>query len=681
MSFLALGNSQIGNAVPGWCAAGGYSLPVPTFQQTLILVTTLPSRVAFGATALGLAVELIYPIPTSVAFGQMSITQQSYISVFLNGVDVSTSVLVGTIQIVDSLSQPTTASFSMWVPKANIVPQVGQQVTIYLKNQRIFGGYVDQPFQTAFQAMPGFGFLGTAGGSSGGTSSATGSTSSSGGGAVACTDYSSLLARRYAGLYFDGNGSPVPSFLTNIVQYIVETYLAADGFTYQDSDGDPNINLGPVLFNWVTIQAAFNTLSSMTGWDWNVDQYQVIRFFPSASGMGSAPFNINEGDGNAYGESLGVEYYRSKYRNRQGVASPSQQGQLWQDIFSVSDPGPFPNFPQPPDGVRKTFLQLYGFTSVPIVLVDGNPQVVAQLTGSGYVPATGWQWYIVQPQPGFPSYGLFQFGGNAALGPSDTLIIEYQTPIAPILWLENATQIADRAAIEGNSGVYEDVEQAPSTTDPAAIMAYCAGLLARYSNGIPFQVTYSSRNQLGLFTGQLQTIITSNPPLNFTGLISAVTWQDIDGEFMQLSVTVLSGEYQGDFTQFFAALVAGTQLVQPANSAAYQWGPISTGVQNFVSPQVSVVLNAVESIMRFSVNFTTANPAPCDMTFSLLDDGNVIYQVTVPNGFSGSFVEYPTNGLVKMYAGDVITVQVFFAVLFVVIADVTVNMSNVVYNT
>lgn len=651
---------------------GSVGFPAFTLESTAII----PTRVAFGDGSLSASVNSIYIIPSSVAFGKGALIKESYISTFINGLDVSKYVLDGSMQITDSLSQPTTASFSLWVRDQSFVPQVGQQVVIYLAGKRIFGGYIDQPFQTAFQAMPGYAMLGAAGGASGGTSSATGAAASSGSGAIQCTDYSSLLSRRYIGLYFDGNGSPEPSFLTDIVSYIVENFLAADGFTYDSSDGDPGINLGPVLFNWVTIQAAFNTLSSSTGWDFKVDEFQVIRFF--ATSVSAAPFNVSEGDGNVYAESLGVEYLRSTYRNRQGVVSPSQQGQLWADIFSASQPGPFPNFPQPPDGIRKTFLQLYGFTSIPIVTVNGGPQIVAQLLSAGGFAPMPFDWYIIQPQPGFPSYGLFQNGSHAALGSGDVLEIEYQTPIGTILWLQNNSQIAARAAIEGNTGVYEDVEQAPSTTDPAAIAVYCAGLLARYSDGIPFQVTYSSRTQKPAFSGQSQSIVTANPPLNFTGAISQVTWQDVDGQFMQLGITVQSGKYLGNYTQFFAALVAGTALVPTANTNAYQWGPISTGTQNFQSPQVSVVRAAVESVLFLAINFMPANPAPCQLDFTLLVNGLIVLHTSYPNGGFGLVTNYPAPGSIKMNAGDVITIQVFFSVLFVSIVDATVNLYNVV---
>jgi hypothetical protein len=685
---LAVGNAQVGAAVPGWCGLGSYSLPPPTFPAapgSIQSASVLRVPPGFGDGSIALELASLYVLEVTPAFGNGAVISQPYISIFIN--DVLYKPLVNSVTITDALAQPTTASFSIWDPTGTINPQVGQQVQIYLGATRIFGGYIVQPFQTAFQAMKGYYFGGTAGGSgSGGTGSATSapseSSSGSGSGAIQCADYSGLLSRRYIGLYFDGHGSPTPTFLSDMVGYIVSNYLANDGFTYDDSDGDPGINLGPTLFNWVTIQAAFNTLSSATGWEFKVDQYQVIRFFgPPSPGTGPAAYNIADNDGNVYAESLGIEYYQSTYRNKQGVVSPSQQGQLWQDIFSVSNPGPFPNFPQPPDGIRKTFIQLYGFTALPIVTVNGTPQTVAQLTATGFVPPTGWQWYIVQPQPGFPSYGIFQYGGNPALTSSDVLVIAYPTPVSPILWLQNDAQIAARAEIEGNTGLYEDVEQAPSVTDPAAIAVYCAGLLARYSDGIPFQVTYSTRTQTPLFSGQTQTINVANPPINFTGQISQVTWQDIDGQFMQIGVTVLSGSYQGNFTQFFAALVAGTALPPPSNTTLYQWFIENTGVQNFVTPQVAIVPNAVEAAMSVTITFQADNPAPCTMTFSVLQNGIITFQVEIPEGYSGSQTSYPTEGQYKYYAGDVLSIEVAFAVLFEQINNVSIQLYDVVLST
>jgi predicted outer membrane repeat protein len=672
----------------------GSSAPPPGTIQS---ISVLDINIEFGAGAVSLSISANYVLPINIEFGRGAVIEQTYISVFLNGVDISRRVLVNSIQITDQLAQPTTASFSIWDSTASIVPQVGQQVWIYLGTQRIFGGTIDQPFQTAFQAMPGSAFLGSAGGTAGVGSATSLSTSSSGGGggAIHCTDFSLLLSRRYAGIYFDGISSPTPPFLIFMVQYLVANYLSGDGITYDDSNGDPGTNLGPQLFNWVTLQSAFNTLSSSTGWDFKIDPYGVLRFFPSDSGIGNAPFNISEGDGNVYAESLGVEYYRSTYRNRQGVASPSQQGQLWTDTYPPGPPG-LGN--QSPDGVRTGFQEQYPFTAIPTVYVNGGQQTVAESTPSGFVlpggtPATNFQWYVVE----FPSIGLFQntnpaTGGGSPLVAGDVLVIAYPSPgPAPILWVQDDVQIAARAAIEGNSGIYEDLQQAPSVTDPAAIAAYAVGLLARYgSAGMPFQVTYSSRNQKGVFSGQLQTIATTNPPVNVTGMISSVTWNDVDGQFMELAVTVLSGEYQGNFSQFFAALVAGTSLVPPANTSTYSWllaptvpGVVNPGItqEEWTFPQVAVVNNGVECLLYMTVNMAVAEPDNDD-ALQLLQNGTVIASVYIPPNATGPITIYPTPGTIYLTQGDVLQIHRAAGVVFPdPLKDASVIVHTVVLST
>lgn len=695
---LTLGNAQVGQNTPGWAALGGYQSPPPAFPagaNTIHSVSVVATRVAFGSGSLSAGISSLYVVPSRVAFGSGALTENPYITIFLDGIPYG--ALAGSVTINNPLSQPSTASFALWDPTGTVVPQVGQDVQIYIGTDRIFGGTVEQPFGTGFQALPGHLYSGS-GGAGAGVSSATasGGSGSGGSGGVQCNDYSLLLARRYIGLYFDGNGAPVPSLLSDIVEYIVQQYFAQDGFIYDDSDGDPNINLGAQLFNWVTGAAAFNTLSTATGWEWSVDAFKVIRFYPSANGTAVAPFNIADNDGHVYAESLGVSYMRSQYRNKQGVISPTATGQLWSDVFSVSQPGPFANNPQPPDGTRRTFLQLYGFTVLPKVTVNGNAQTVVLLSEISSTP--GWQWYIVDPTivngAPLPSYGLFQNPSNAPLGIFDTLIISYPTPLTPIYWIQNDAQIAERAAIEGNSGVYEDVEQAPSAATQEAIQAYAAGLLARYGNGIPYQVTYSTRlpgMATGpLMAGMLQEIHTANPDLNFTGLISNVTWQDIDGQFMNLSVTVLSGEYQGNFTQFFAALITQGQapLPQQAVTNTYQFNiaPTVPGLSNpgvtggYTSPSAQNVPNPVEQIQTVQVHVPNPITGAGPMSFILLQNADGIITLTFDVGQDGTQTYYAQYfATLNLFAGDLLRVQV--GGIGDAVKDVTVTITTIIIPT
>jgi hypothetical protein len=641
-----------------------YTFPSGTVAVGQVITQTAALNIdySFPSGTLTYVIRQRYPLNIDFSFPSGALLNATNsVSVFIDGVDRTELMLVNTLQIVQQLSQASTASFGMWDPTGNaaIVPAVGQEVVIYQKSTRIFGGSVEQPVQTAFQALPGHLFSGSgssaaASGGQTGVGSATGGGVSASGssGGVQCTDFSALLSRRYVGQYYAS-----PAYMEDVVASIVDIYFAQDGFTCEFPYSDPGIDMGPLLFNWVTGQAAFNTISSTVGWEFTVDYFKVIRFYPPGSGTGPAPFNIADNDGNTFAESISIEYYRSLYRNRQGIMSPTQSSYLWTDTYTGSTPGPFPNAPQPLDGIRTEFETLYPYTGLPQVLVNGVPQSVDYLSN---LFVTFPQW-IGPSAPGDTSQTVSQNPSGTPLTSADTLEISYQSlGPAPIYWVQDDAQIAERAAVEGNSGIYEDVEQAPSTTDPTAIVAYAYGLLQRYgANGIPFQVSYATRVP-GLFVGMIQNVVLSNPAVSMIGaLISAITISDVDGQFLNYAVTVISANYQGNWTQFFAALVAASSLPQPGNFVTYQWtvgpsvpGVVNPGVTGGTQPGVRVVANAVELPMQFSVYL--AQPANGETQFTLLVNGTGVsaLQVTFENGQEGIQTAYAVIGdTLRVYAG------------------------------
>jgi len=243
--------------------------------------------------------------------------------------------------------------------------------------------------------------------------------------------------------------------------------------------------------------------------------------------------------------------------------------------------------------------------------------------------------------------------------------------------VQDDAQIAARAAIEGNSGIYEDVEDAPNTvTDPQAIILYAQELLDRYgSQGIPYQVTYSTNDinarallNAAITPGQIQTIALANPLLAIaSGLISDVQISDVDLQYFQYSITVLSGQYQGNWTQFFAALAAQAQLPAPSAQNQYAWdiAPTIPGLANpgvtggYATPQTNIVVNAVEIIISFKVNMP--NPNTGLVQFTLLVNGSGIgsLAITFQIGEAGTQIAYGTiQDVFRINAGALLTVDV-----------------------
>lgn len=623
--------------------------------QFIVGSTGIPSAEAFGVTggALVFGIHGNYGIPSAEAFGPGAIILRPF-TVFVDGVDRTGFMLANSLQINNPLSNSMTAQFQMFDPSGadpTVVPQVGQEVLVYRKGVRVFGGSVEKPGQGAYMASSSI--------------MLAGNTAFGSGGMVQCTDFSNLLDRRYVGKYYDAflGGS-----LSAIVRDIVNTILAADGFTY-DEEGDPGV---PVpfpdqLFNWVTVRQAFNSLSSLTGWDFNVDPYRVIRFFPKGTALGAAPFNILDNNGTYYAESLVVTFDRGTYRNRQGVRNTTQQNPLWCDIFSTANPGPYPSSPQPPDGIRTVFFTLYPINATPTVTVNGVAQKVVSLLDISLPSSAGAQFLWDPPQGGFP-------GGNfvestvfrPVLTSSDVLEVCYPTTLSPIVWVQDNAQIAARAAVEGGTGIYEDVQDAPNTmTDPDAQLAYAEALLSRYgSSGIPFTVSYITR-QDGLIAGQTQTVHISNPAINKDCVILQVQMRDVDATFFEYTVQLQSGEYLGDWTQFFAALVARSQQPQPTNRSVYSFllAPSYPGITNpgvtggYETPQESTVQQAVEIVLYMQIQVPSSRANTGDVGIVLLQNTNGILATTVPAGASGQFTAYATQ-TIRVFLGDILRILV-----------------------
>jgi hypothetical protein len=584
-------------------------------------------------------------IRSAEAFGQGAVILRSGVSLFIGGADVTKNYRVNTMNIVKALSQVSTASFSFYDPTGTLRPLVGQEVIVYLGLTRVFGGTVDDETETARQQRADI-FVD-----------------------VKCSDFSGKLDRTIVGKYYT-NGS-----LSIMVDDIVRAYLSRDGFSYNSSDGDPGINLGPQLFNWVTARQAFQTLANASGWDFAVDEFKVIRFFPKATGTESAPFNLADSTPKGWiAESMKVRTYRGKYRNQELIRSSTQASALWRDTFSTAIPGPFPLDPQPPDGHRIEFITSFGITAPPVVAVNGNVQVVIRLDQVA-TPGIVYDWYWI-PQQGLPAPnpGVFQNQAHAPLTSGDVLTVGYQAQLSPVTIASCPTEIAARAAVEGDSGVYQDVQDAPNLTDPIAITQYAQAILNRYgcTTGLPTDVTYQT-DLPGLKPGQLQAIQVSSPlvgPLPPSGarlfLVTQVAFKDQAGLFFRYTVTVTSGQYQGsDYASFFGALVNRGQLAQPGNRENYVWqlapsypGIVNPGLHDGVQGQPHVIQNPVEILQSFTLFFPTIPGT--DIEVEILQNGNGTGRHTYYAGTSTPQTFF-FNQVVRASGGDVL--QVYFPTL------------------
>jgi hypothetical protein len=595
---------------------------------------------AFGATELCGQFIPVTPITPPA---------QKRFTLFIAGVDRTSLMIVNTLSGMNQMSQTSTCQFRLEDPAGVYRPAVGQEVDIFSNTTKIFGGTIEETTESAYQALPRIRMD------------------------VKCSDFSAILDKRIVGDWFPGQ---FLTGLTTIVSGLVNKWLIADGITYDTRDGDPALSLGNQLFNWMTARQAFNQLASATGWDFAVDYNKVLRFFPRSTGLSSAPFSIADNDNHWLAESMTVRTFRGLYRNRQYVRSSAQASALWADIFSKTIPGPYPSNKQAPGGGRIAFFTLYPISSQPIIKVNGTPVAPSRIITLSQVsttPAANWDWYWIPPQ-GFPTggNGVFQNQANAPLGTNDILEVDYQTRLSPVTVEICAAEVAARASIEGNSGYYDDVQDAGNIADPTALINYANSLLNRYgcTNSIPVQIVYRTIKD-GLFANMLQSINTSSPKVpNALYLLTQVAWRDVDKDHIEYTVTADVGAYLGSYSpQFFAQLVQHTQIPQPANRGIYWW-MIAQSVQGVVNPGIStgtyqaihVCQNQVEVCQYLSVTphaGPTGNPVQIQLLIN--GAGTVLFVVVPKNSPANTELRVynpPSQSPMRIFAGDNLQINV-----------------------
>lgn len=554
-------------------------------------------------------------------------------SAFLAGVDVTDLMLINTLQITDPLSGPSTATAKLYDPAGSLHPAVGQEFLVYRGTLRIFGGQVEESVESAYQATKG--------------------TISS----LKLSDFSQILDRRVIGQYYtEGRGGNLEVTVSNIVT----NFLSGDGITYNPIDGDPGVDLGIQLFNWITVRQAFNQIAQKTGWDFRIDPYRVLRFFPKTTGTASAPFSISQNDGNILTEQVTVRTYRGKYRNREFIIANTQGNPLWCETFSTAHPGLYPSSPQPPDGNRIFFTTFYSITKTPQVTVNGIAQRVVSIQDIATKPYD-WYWF---PPDGF---GVAQNQANPRLTSSDTLIVCYQTQLPPAVVVQDNAQILARQAIEGGSGIYDDVAQAQDILDPAGIAAYGQGLLTRFgSSGIPREVVYTTTpNKHGLAVGQLQQISLASPLIpSGLYLVATLVTKEVDKQFLQYVCTATTGANPGDWTAFFAALQRRSQLTIPSLTEKYvfQIAPSYAGITNpgavgGLQGQPHIIRNA-EELLQFVTVYFTSPPTGGDLPVNVVLNGSFALGITSPTypQSSTSPQTYYFQQPQRAFAGDVLQV-------------------------
>ncbi len=368
------------------------------------------------------------------------------------GVDRKSLLVPGTLRVEGELNARNTCAFALRDPIGTARPLVGQTVVVMVDSIVRFAGTIDRYSEKNLSNR----------------ASATTVEYQ-----LDCVDYNQLADRHLVAEAYDD------FTMKTIAQDIVTDHLAADGVTL-----DAAFPTGPIIdyiqFNYDSAAKAFDELSEITGYFWDIGYDKVLRFLDRTTM--TAPASLTQSAGIDLAYSLESTRTREQYRNEQLLRGGMTRTQTVQ----VEE--------QKGDGATQSFLVALPIASVPTVKVNG----VAKTVGIRQVE-TGKDWYWQES-----SDSITQEFSATKLTSSDTLRVEY-TGYFPLLTIHReGGAVADRQTVEGGSGLYQQLEHDEGITQSSFARDRAAGLIRRFGV-INTELRFASR-VAGWQAGQLLSV-------------------------------------------------------------------------------------------------------------------------------------------------------------------------------
>jgi len=452
-------------------------------------------------------------------------------SLLIDGVERRANLQKGSLRIRDTINAPSTVSMLLKDEAGVYRPGLGQAVQIYDEaGDLVFGGSIDEPDEEALPAGP----LYTT---------------------VQCMDHHHLAEKRLVAETYEATAAGV------IVQDIISQVLSQEGITAGTIQAGPTI--AKAVFNYIRAAQALDELSDLTGYQWVIRPNMGLDFFDRSTF--AAPWIAEP----ATVMSPKVHRDRHEYRNRQYVRAG----------YDVTDPRT-EEFVG--DGKIQTFTLKFPVAEAPSIEVNG----LAQTVGIHQVE-TGKGWYWNKN-----SREVIQDDGDTPLSSTDTLAVTYRGLFPIRVVADSSVAMTERKTVEGGSGIYEHVLDAPNINSQDAAIEYAQGQLRRFAR-ISTVLTYETFAS-DLRVGMLQPVNLPAYDLSGDFLISEIETYDVrrGDNVLRRRVTALSGEAVGGWRRFFRESARqGRQYVIREN-------------------EVLVKMKIFAEVLRLTDTFTKSSAAP-----------------------------------------------------------------------
>lgn len=395
-------------------------------------------------------------------------------------------------------------------------------------------------------------------------------------------------------------------YIGDIVRDIVDTILTHEGVTIDyiahstflapthpvDYPPESTVHDGPVIsqvaFNYVRVSDALDSLAERAGYWWDIDHHKKL-FFTHKTAY-HAPFDIVPSI--CERGSIKVKNGNSRYRNVQYIRGARD----------ITDPQ---TETRRGDGEAQSFFVGFKIAKVPTVEVSYN--------GSPFVPQTvgirglesGKQWYWSKGDN-----VITQEEYDAPLGSSDVIRITYQGEFDIIVTSSLPDQIDSQAAIDGTSGIVEDVADETSITGRDAAFEAANSKLSKY--GRPSKTLIFRTWRKGLRPGMLVTVRLPGHGLDGEQMLIESIRIIYQSNTFWYDVKAVSGPENKSWASFFGQ-IAARGLVLRENLQEEQ---IITTVENFSKiwplseqPNIFRVLYAADDLYPSDNLYPSFDPA------------------------------------------------------------------------
>lgn len=424
--------------------------------------------------------------------------------IIISGVDRTNAFRVGTLEIEDTINERSMARLQLVDTSMTLELQDGQQIQIYDDFATlIFAGFLLFPKKHVPVTKNAWYYD------------------------LEATDNHQIADRWLVAKTY------INTVVSDIVSDLYTSYLQQDGITIGNI-ATTAVTLDKASFARVgTVSDALNELCDITGFNWYIDYDKKFYFIPRSFFL--APFGITT---TSAINNVQVRQDRSQYRNRQYIRG----GQIQTDEIALEKPTPNP------DGVSRVFITRFPISDKPRIFIN-SVEITSTDIGINGVDKNKKYYYDVGKNT------LVQDATQTVLSSSDVIQVTYKGLISLAVVSEDPIAIANRASLEGNTGVYERIDVDTSIVSRGEAISIANGKLTKYTK-VARQITYDTYTA-GLAAGQLQTI--TLPEYNISSsdfLIDKVQISELDGAGrLVYTVHAIDGDPLGGWQKFYNDLL------------------------------------------------------------------------------------------------------------------------------